>query len=218
MVKLYKLDSIIIRCTPYNFGLSITMVVSRFFVWFGLILMLLLQFMMVVKAIMAPHYCDIGHMKLISLPFLCGCTGFSSSRRQRWNIVLPPHTGTGTLTMAIRSMPGSQHCNHVHTTIASHEHETASLAEFCSSNNSLVWNSTTAGQDLCGNSDNEVSVNEFTAVIVRNPFQRLLTASRYKFVHQLRESVLSREELIDQFRVYIKTGSRVRVRVRVRKN
>lgn len=65
------------------------------------------------------------------LPDLCGCTGVITKSNIRYNIILPPHAGTDTLTDLFYEILNVTSCHHEHTDLTIHEKE---LSEFYSSN------------------------------------------------------------------------------------
>ena len=108
------------------------------------------------------------------LPGLCGCTGISPSLNVLFNVILPPHTGTGATTTILDQLVKVKSCFHDHVCLSLHQEQLSAVSGYCEKQtspvSSNVQSDTTSrsidGVKLC----ETASKKEFLAITARNPF------------------------------------------------
>lgn len=145
------------------------------------------------------------------LPDLCGCTGVSPAFNMRYNIILPPHSGTGTLTMVLGRYLKVRTCVHEHTNLAVHYNQTSKIDDYCKMLKSKVIQQGDSVHSESTKLCSAIPDRELLVVIARNPFQRLVTGLHFtneeRRIHNtnyISVDKLSKKEQIDKFRAFVK--------------
>lgn len=136
--------------------------------------------------------CYLGHRDQHDPLYLCGCHGISPRHHFLWNLLLPPHAGTGTATSVFKDILGVKTCSHEHTPILSHELDLKEAKKHCVTHQN--------NNPLCKTL--RLIIPEFNIVLARNPYQRLLTAAFYLNVVN---STQDREIAVQSFRKYVRS-------------
>jgi hypothetical protein len=146
------------------------------------------------------------------LPGMCGCTGISPSLNRRFNVILPPHAGTGTLAMVLDEIVKIKSCVHEHTDLAVHQQQLEGLTDYCGKHKRTgsvsVGVPTTSpaefSTELCGT----MSSPEFLVAIARNPYSRLITG--FHFVSEQQQKgyeKLQKPAMVKAFREFVRYGA-----------
>lgn len=129
----------------------------------------------------------------------CGCSGISSDGGFAWNVLLPPHAGTGTIVRIIGDIFKS--CVHEHTFQYLHEIDVESFKyEKCKGISFRKKKESSALKTRCS----ALEKHEFTVALVRNPYLRVLTGASY---HGILNMSQPRHEIVSSFRNWFNKGA-----------